>query len=489
MDPRTPVLVGAGQLTRHLETIDDAVEPLALIEEAVRGAAADTGRDVLSHLDLITVVNGMWEYPDPGRLIADRVGSPDAASLLTESGGNVPQQVVAHHAAAISRGELDAVVVCGGEALHTRRTLRAAGRDHTYRGLDVAPASRWGTPLDMTSDHERSRGVFLPIRVYPLFECARRHARALDHPSHRRELGQLWAGFNAVAVANPHAWSRTPMTAEEIATPSPSNRMVGFPYTKAMNANMTVDQAAALVVCSAGWAEARGIARDRWVFPWAASHASDTDHVSNRIDLCSSPAIRLAGRQALDLAGVGIDEVGPLDLYSCFPAVVQITCDELGIDPSRQLTLTGGLPLGGGPGNNYSTHGIAQMVGTLRELSGDVGLVHANGGLVTKHAVGVYGTEPPGDGFRSQSVQAAVDAAGSRAAAPPDHAGPVTIEAYTVMHDRTGPTDALVACLTGDGERAWGTSTEPDLMAELMADDLCEAPAILAADGVLDLAP
>ena len=330
--------------------------------------------------------------------------------------------------------------------------------------------------------------MFLPIRVYPLFECARRHARGLDHQTHRRELGQLWAGFNAVAVANPHAWSRTPMTADEIVTASPSNRMVGFPYTKAMNANMTVDQAAALVLCSAGWAVARGIARDRWVFPWAASHASDTDHVSNRIDLHSSPAVRLAGRRALALAGVGIDEVGPLDLYSCFPAVVQITCDELGIDPTRQLTLTGGLPLGGGPGNDYTTHGIAQLVAALRDRPGEVGLVHANGGLVTKHAVGVYGTEPPASGFRNESVQAEVDATGSRPAAPADHAGAVTIEAYTVMHDRSGPTDALVACLTGDGERAWGTSTDPALMAALMADDLCGAAAALASDGALHLA-
>ena len=475
MDPRTPVLVGAGQILNRITDLDDAIEPLGLIEEAVRRAGTDTGADVLAHLDTIIVVDGMWNYPDPGRVIADRVGSTAASTVLTHAGGNVPQQVLSEQAEAIARGEADAVVICGGEAIHSRRKLAADGRDHAWSAMELAPAQRWGKPLDMASDHERSRGIFLPISVYPLFESARRHARGLDHAAHRGELGQLWEGFNRVAVANPNAWTRTAMTADEIVTPTATNRMVGFPYTKAMNANMTVDQAAAVILCSAGWAEARGISRDRWVFPWTGAHASDTNHVSNRVDLHSSPAIRVAGHRALALAGVRVDELGPIDLYSCFPAVVQITCDELGLDRTRQLTLTGGLPMGGGPGNNYVTHGIAQMLAAMRDLPDDaIGMVHANGGLVTKHAFGIYGGAPSGSGFRSESVQPEV---------APDHQGAVTVEAYTVMHDADGPTNAILALTTADGQRAWGGSTDVAWCQALMSDEWCGRTVRLGADG------
>ena len=67
-----------------------------------------------------------------------------------------------------------------------------------------------------------------------------------------------------------------------------------------------------------------------------------------------------------------LDDIGALDLYSCFPSAVQIACDEMGIDPDdkRGLTVTGGLPYFGGPGNNYVTHSIAEMMNTVRSNLG-----------------------------------------------------------------------------------------------------------------------
>ena len=65
-------------------------------------------------------------------------------------------------------------------------------------------------------------------------------------------------------------------------------------------------------------------------------------------------------------------------------------------DPARPLTLTGGLTFGGGPGNNYTTHGIAAMVTALRADPGAVGLVTGLGWYATKHAVGVLASRPPG---------------------------------------------------------------------------------------------
>ena len=47
--------------------------------------------------------------------------------------------------------------------------------------------------------------------------------------------------------------------------------------------------------------------------------------------------------------------------------------------------MTGGLPYFGGPGNNYVTHSIAEMMDTVREKPGSRGLVTANGNYVTKN--------------------------------------------------------------------------------------------------------
>ena len=113
--------------------------------------------------------------------------------------------------------------------------------------------------------------------------------------------------------------------------------------------------------------------------------------------------MRLTAKYALAQAHKRLDEVAFIDIYSCFPSSVQIACRELGIslDDPRGLTITGGLPFFGGPGNNYVSHAIAEMVHKVRSQPGSYGLVMANGGLVTKEAVGLYSTQRPTISFVS----------------------------------------------------------------------------------------
>jgi acetyl-CoA C-acetyltransferase len=302
-------------------------------------------------------------------------------------------------------------------------------------------------------------------------------------------LGELWAGFSAVAAANPHAWIRDRFTAEEIRTPGPTNRMIGHPYPKLMNSNNSVEQGAAVVLCSVERARAAGVPTDRWVFPWAGADASDTWFVGNRTSMHRSPAIRIAGGAALELAGVGVDDLAHVDLYSCFPSAVEVAANELGLDTSRPLTVTGGLSFAGGPWNNYVTHSIATMVEVLREDAGAVGLVTANGGYLTKHAFGVYSTSPPPHVlFVHRDCQAEVDAVGSVELAP-DWDGPVTIEAATVMHDRDGnPEKAFLATRAPDERRTWGVSTETDVMSLITDAEPVGLAAHRSPDGTLVLA-
>jgi acetyl-CoA C-acetyltransferase len=294
-----------------------------------------------------------------------------------------------------------------------------------------------------------------------------------------------------VAARNPAAWIRTARTPDEIVTPSPQNRMVSFPYPKLCTANMQVDQGAGYIVCSVEAARRAGVPEERWVFPLAGADGHDHWFLSQRPELHRSPAIRLAGAAALELAGLGIDDVASIDLYSCFPVAVQIAAAELGLavdDPSRPLTLTGGLTFGGGPGNNYTAHGIAQAVGALRDAPGAAALVTGLGWYATKHSIGIYASRPPASGtFAWRDVQSEVDAL-PQCRVDGEASGPVHIETYTVAFDRDGALErGIVACRTADDTRAWANIADPDTLAELCADEGIGRKGTLAASGSLSL--
>src|SRR5205814_519899 len=219
---------------------------------------------------------------------------------------------------------------------------------------------------------EGAVGLLAPPVVYPLFENALRGAAGETIDEHDAQVAGLWSRFSAVAATNRWAWSPVARTPEDLRRSGPDNRMVAFPYPKLLNANMQTDQAAAIIMCSLTVARAAGVPDDRMVFPLAGADAHDHWYVSSRRDLHSSPAIGAAGRAVFGAAGIGPGDVAHVDLYSCFPAAVQIGAAELGFPLERSLTVTGGLTFGGGPGNNYVTHSIAAMVDELRRGPGAV---------------------------------------------------------------------------------------------------------------------
>ncbi len=488
LDPRTPVIVGVAQALQRPDDVSQAIEAVALMTQVSASAAVDAGAPtLLAGLDHIGVIAGAWGYSDPARIIADGVGAAHARTSLSANGGNTPQSYVNALATRIQAGEIGSAVICGAETIWSRRRQRREGIDGLLTvQTDVVPDERFGAEVLMHTDLEERRGATMPIHFYPLFESAIRHARGESISQHRDRVSALWHRFNAVAVDNPHAWTRTPMTAAEIRQATPSNRMVGFPYTKAMNSNWDLDQAGALLMCSVEVAEAAGVSRDRWVFPHAGTDAHDTYAVSERRDLHSSPAIAAAGSRLFELANRSVDAVDHIDLYSCFPSAVQVAATALGIDESRQLTQTGGLTFAGGPLNNYVTHSIATMVDVLRSDSGSFGLVTANGGLLTKHALGLYSTEPPLGVFVAEDVQPSVDQVPPSAVAA-DHVGDVTVEAYTVMHDAEGPEVALCAVRNADSARTWGQVTDQLAMQSMMTDEAIGRNGYLDREGLLTL--
>jgi acetyl-CoA C-acetyltransferase len=484
LDPRTPVLVGTGQLVQRDVDPSAALEPAALMAEALQRAADDAGAPrLLAQAGSIRILHLVsWAYADVGRAVASRLGIDPRESLITATGGNGPQMLVTRTAADIQSGALDVALIASAETVGTRLRARKAGVHLPWTPLDRDAAGQQtviGQERPGLHDLESAAGLDGPTTVYPLFENAVRVARGETVAEHQQRIARLWSRFSEVAAANPFAWSPEAHTAGALATASPDNRPIAFPYTKLLTANIQTDQAAALILCSVEAAEAFGIGRDRWVFPLAGADAFDHWWVSSRRDLHSSPAIAACGRGVLTAAGVDIDDVAHLDLYSCFPSAVQIAAAELGLpddDPARPLTVTGGLTFAGGPANGYVTHSIATMAGRLREHGG-LGLTTAVGWYLTKHAAGLYSSEPPSSAFAAVDAQAAADAD----AGPPRGFGaepgdvarqPATVESVTVVWNRDGTADrGIAACLLPDSTRTWHTTRDADECAWLTTDD------------------
>ena len=505
LDPRLPIIVGVGQVTVRPDRGEASLEPTTLMIEALRRAESDSGGSgLLAAADAVRTVSQLsWRYRNAAVLVADAIGAEPRELATSVIGGNLVGVMVARAAVQIQAGDAEVILLCGGEATRSQSMLRSAGEraDWTVQPEDTAPPLMIGDERPLVDEVEAARGVMKPVDVYPLFENALRHRLGLTIDEQRTRIGTLWAAFAEVARDNPQAWIRSGFTPEEIAEVAPDNRMIAFPYTKRLCSNNQVDQGSGLILTSVAAAERAGVPRDRWVFLHAGTEAIDHWNVSNRADLCSSPALRLAGRDAFALAGVDVSDVDHADLYSCFPAAVQIGATELGLvdDPDTNgsgwggigaripLTVTGGMSFAGGPFNDYTSHGIATMVDVLRADPGSLGLCTANGGYTTEHAVILLSTEPPTSGrYGYSSPQAEVDALPC-VERTEDWVGEVTVESATVVFDREGPTHALIAARTPDGRRTWCSSTEASLMERVMSTEVIGCTGRRDLDGVLTL--
>jgi acetyl-CoA C-acetyltransferase len=482
LEDSTPILVGCGDVTDLTTPIDAGRSPFDLMTQAVKLALADAG--ALGLLETIDTVAALRLFSDtshrfatklgsstnPPKSVADRLGIRAARYVYTWNGGNMPQYLVNQFAEAIAEEQIRAVLITGGEALRTQHGVERAGLPVSWQEDPGGAYELIGDPRRGWSDYEDRHHMRAAIVMYPLIENALRGACGRSIREHMLAMGKLFARLAAVAARNPLAVRREGYSAEQLATVDRDNRWIGFPYPRLMNSNAFVDQAAALILTSVGLARKLGIPESKWVYLHGCSDAHDHWYLSERISLHSSEAIRRGAQKALEMAGRALDDIGFFDVYSCFPSAVAIGCREIGLteDDPRGLTVTGGLPYFGGPGNNYVTHSISEMVRQLRRRPASFGMVTANGNYLTKHSFGVYSTTPFEGRWRRESpavLQAELDAL-PRAPLVENAYGPATVESYTVMHAKNGPEFSVVmGRLSETGQRFLAnTSTEPDVL-------------------------
>lgn len=460
LDPSTPVIIGVGQLVRRDPNPATATEPVQMSVEALQAAAEDTGAagPLLSRADLVYAVpSASWTYSNQAGVVAESVGAEFAETVQTSPyGGDGAQLAVNDAAQRIADRSAHLALISGAEAGATVAALQARGcaPDWTRQNPGSGPDRVIGIDRPANNEAETSVGLGAPIYVYALIESALRADSGTTPEEHREQIADLWSRHSSIAAENPHAWDPTARTAEEIGLPGATNRTVSDPYTKLMCANLQVDLAAGVIVASVAAAHSLGVPQDRWVFLHSGASATDEWFVSERADLTRSPAIAAAGAAALDHAGITVDDLGPVDLYSCFPAAVQLGARALGLpwqDPDRPLSVTGGLTAAGGPGNNYGLHAVSTLVPLLRDAPDQYGLSTSLGWYATKHSLGIYSGTPPRRLFAH--MKPAVERPAPRPALT-ELDGPAVIEAVTIPHGRDGLVEAaMVSAITPDGAR------------------------------------
>lgn len=460
----TPILIGAGEVTEKQDELEKASSPMQLMVQAVYKAADDAGlkHGQLTELDTVAVVRSMFEFTrNSPEVLARHLGAEKAKQWITPLGGNMPQYLVNRFAEQIASGKSRFAVLAATEAMATsRKHIKTLGAKPDWNELSNSDPEYVVHDRPLVSEHEKSQNFLHPRHIYPLFENALRGKYGHSIDEHQMAMGRLFSRFSEVAADNPNAWYPIKRSPEEIALEGPKNRVVGWPYTKYMNAMNQVNQSAAVLMTSAGYARELGVPEDRWVYLHGCADANELWHVSERQNFYSSPAIRTMGQQAFEMAGKDVGDMDYLDLYACFPVAVEIARDELGIavDDPRPLTVTGGLPYYGGA-NAYVMNSIAAMVSKVKKNPGTFGMVTANGGFLTEHALGIYSTEPsprpksgdaPWQRVDPAIYQAKVDAL-SRPELVEEPNGSAVIETYTVSFGRDGDPDlGLVVGRLGD---------------------------------------
>ncbi len=462
IENNTPILVGVGQVTEQVpEDLTQASSHADLAAQAAKFALQDAlGDSLAEHIDTIvgvrTFADSTPTYACPfggsnnfPRSVGNRIGANPARAVYEIVGGQSPQKLVGEFFEELHQGRSEMVLLAGGEVM---ANIKVAGKqkvkldwNETVEGQLEDRGMTDGEHLITRLEFEHK--LMNPIQFYGLMEQARRGDKQENLATYSQKMGECFSKISEVAAKNPLSVNQNQYSADELITPADNNKMLTSPYTKHLVAKDGVNQAAALLLTTVGKAKELGIDEKQWVY--LHGYADTKERVLLKRDkIGHSKAMEQALIGSLNAAGKSSADLAHMDIYSCFPIVVNEAKDILDIadnDP-RPLTQTGGLAFFGGPGNNYTMHGIAALIETLREDAGSFGLAYGNGGWMSKHSAGVYSTATPSKPWQacnSNHLQAAVDA-DPMPEIDYQPEGEAVLEAYTVNYFQGNPLNSVV---------------------------------------------
>jgi acetyl-CoA C-acetyltransferase len=493
-EDRIPVIVGVGEIVDRPKDIAAGLEPLTLLQEALKRAEADSGGKLLGDIQSLDIVNFLsWRYRDPQKLLSDRLGITPRHAYYGPVGGESPIRYLHEAAKRIARGECSVAAVCGAEAQSTATKAERAKVDLPWTPFahDVEEPKRGAAfqkPMAV------KLGVFRPITVYPFYEAASSAHWGQSPREAMAESGALWSTYSSVAAQNPNAWLKRSFTSDEITTPTAENRLIAWPYNKLMVANPTVNMGGAILMTSLAKAKAAGITEDRIIHVWGGASAEEPRDYLIRDQFFESHPQNAVLKAVVDLVGGDGKKFDAIELYSCFPCVPKMARRTLGLGADVQPTVTGGLTFFGAPLNTYMTHAACAMVRKLRD-GAKLGLLYGQGGFVTKHHGLVVSRQAPREALaQDSSVQAEADS--HRGAVPEfitEASGKGKVESFTVLYGRAGEVEHGVVMLrTSANDRALARVPAGDVatLAHLLNMDRTPVGSlgeiVTADDGVLE---
>ena len=475
----TPVIVGIGEITHRSKDLALSLEPIVLMQRALLAAQADAGATLLPLLDSLDIVcEYSWPYVDAPALLCRQLGVQPARQVYGQSGGQSPVSFIHAAAQRIARGESQVAAVTGAEARYTVAAAAKAGVALPWTPAD--PNARLVRGAQICHPLAVQHDLIAPITIYPLYENATTAAWGQTPRQAQAESAALWARYSTVAASNPYAWLQRAYTPDEVASPTASNRLIAWPYTKHMVANPLVNMGAAVILTSLGRARALGIPASQQVFVWGGASASEPRDYLQRDQYQRSHAQDVVLETVLQQVGGDASAFEMLELYSCFPVVPKMARRTLGLAADAQMTSTGGLSFFGAPLNNYMTHAACGLVRALRQAPGKCALLYGQGEYVTKHHALVLGATPGDPALLTQdeSVQSAADA--RRQPVPAlllSWQGRAALETFTVVYNRSGAAEhGTVLARTAAGQRLMARVDGTDAATLAMLTDLDQSP-------------
>jgi acetyl-CoA C-acetyltransferase len=489
----TPVIIGLGFYQEHNENPLDSLEPYQLMIKAVRNAAADAGSDdILHQIDSISVQQGMWEYSNPAKLIAEELGCPAAKSILADL-GVLQLTPLFDLCNAIAAGEQHLGVVTGGEAkfrdLRSKITQQPISNTQQPEATS-APDLHHTSQDPFASQLEADAGIFMPVELFAIIESALRFNKGLSIDEQRDYVAELYSSFSDISVSNPHAWKQESVSAKAIRDPVGKNSMLAFPYTKRHNTQWNVNQSVAIMVCSMEKAKELGLDSSSWIYPLSAVQSKHVVCLSQQKKLHSHPGTVLAGERALDLAGSKINDVNYADLYSCFPASVQSFALDLKLEEVCPWSVTGSMAFAGGPYNHAGLDGVARMAEVLRcddNHEKSLGLVSNLSGIFGKQAIALFSNQANEDGYRFEDITSTVAAIDLPLDLDGDYVGPATVVGYTVVFNKDEMARGIAFCDTPKGARTVVTTLDQHIMQMMTEEEFVGRKVNVLENRVLDL--
>ncbi|MGF7160373.1 acetyl-CoA acetyltransferase [Rhodoligotrophos appendicifer] len=382
MSRREAVIVGVADTPLEKGVVPGGASVLQVQARAAKAALDDAGLSMGDVDGLLTA--GLWGIPGAGQLptvtLSEYFGIAPRFTDSTNIGGSAFESHVGHAAMAIERGVCEVALITYGSTQRSERSRSLAGR-----------------PASLTMQFEVPWGLPTPVGGYAL--AAMRHFH--EFGTTREQLAEIAVAARGWAQMNPAATARDPLTvADVLASPRVSDPL-GI-----LDCCLVTDGGGAVVMTTAE--HARHLGRTPiHVRGFGEAHTHWT--IGAMPDLTHLTAAAMAGRNALEMAGMTHDQIDVVEVYDSFTITVLMTLEALGFCKRGEggafvsdgrIAPGGAFPMNtNGGGLSYAhpgMYGIFLLIEAVRQLRGEccdrqvadaaTALVHGTGGTLSSGA-------------------------------------------------------------------------------------------------------